>query len=137
MFGYGDGNGAHFDAVMAELLQDDKTYGSAYAADLAKADALGNTVGYRVNMYNPMYYLCDYYEGFGTASVAPYWRIRTGINQGDTALSTEMNLALALADYKDCQVDFETIWGEGHTMAERTGDSTSNFIAWVNQCLAQ
>lgn len=32
-------------------------------------------------------------------------------------------------------VDFETVWGEGHTMAERTGDSTDNFINWVNGCL--
>ena len=28
-----------------------------------------------------------------------------------------------------------TIWGEGHTMAESTGDSTTNFIEWVNKCL--
>ena len=28
-------------------------------------------------------------------------------------------------------VDFETVWGLGHTQAERTGDSDANFIAWV------
>jgi len=32
-------------------------------------------------------------------------------------------------------VDFATIWGEGHTMAESTGDSVTNFIEWVNKCL--
>ncbi|MDO4297788.1 MAG: hypothetical protein Q4C59_04820 [Lachnospiraceae bacterium] len=32
-------------------------------------------------------------------------------------------------------VDFETVWGQGHVEAERTGDSASNFIAWVNECL--
>ena len=31
-------------------------------------------------------------------------------------------------------VDFATVWGQGHTMAERTGSSTENFIAWVNGC---
>jgi hypothetical protein len=134
LFGYGDGEGAHFDSVMAELLKDNETYGDSYAADLEKTDALGNTVDYRVNMYNPMYYLSEYYDGYQTSNVAQYWRIRTGITQGDTALSTEMNLTLALENYGR-DVDFETVWGAGHTMAERTGNSTENFIAWVNECL--
>ena len=133
LFGYGDGKGAHFDPIMAELLKDTE-YGEAYAADLAKTDALGKDVSYRMNAYNPMYYIEDYYEGCGTSKVADYWRIRTGINQGDTALSTEINLALALRSYgKD--VDFETVWGQGHTMAERTGNSTDNLIEWINSCL--
>ena len=134
LFGYGDGNGAHFDSVMAELLAGNETYGEAYAEDLAKTDAQGNTVDTRVDMYNPMYYLEDYYEGYQTSNVAQYWRIRSGINQGDTALTTEINLALALESY-GVDVDFETVWGQGHTEAERTGDSTENFIAWVNECL--
>ena len=41
---------------------------------------------------------------------------------------------LALKNY-GADVDFATIWGEGHTMAESTGDSTTNFIEWVNKCL--
>ena len=65
--------------------------------------------------------------------VASYWRIRTGINQSDTALSTEINLALALVAY-GADVDFETVWGQAHVEAERTGDSTTNFIAWVVEC---
>lgn len=135
LFGYGDGSGAHFDSIMAELLEDTE-YGAVYAADLSKTDSQGNTVDYRVNMYNPMYFIEDYYDGYGSADVAKYWRIRTGINQGDTALSTEINLALALESY-GADVDFETVWGEGHTMAERTGNSTDNFIQWVNECLKQ
>lgn len=133
LFGYGDGNGAHFDPIMAELLKDTE-YGDAYAADLSKTDALGNTVDERLNMYNPMYYLDDYYEGYRNANVAQFWRIRTGINQGDTALCTEVNLALALENY-GADVDFETVWGQGHVEAERTGSSTENFISWVNECL--
>jgi hypothetical protein len=133
LFGYSDGNGAHFDPVMAQLLAGTE-YADAYAADLQKLDSQGNTVDTRVNMYNPMYYLCDYYDGYKTANVASYWRIRTGIDQGDTALSTEINLTLALENYGR-DVDFETVWGLGHTMAERTGNSTENFIQWVNDCL--
>ena len=134
LFGYGDGKGAHFDPVLAELVKDDAAYSEAFAADLAKKDALGNTVDYRMNMYNPMYYLNSFYEGYQTSEVAKYWRIRTGINQSDTALSTEVNLALALRNYGRT-VDFETVWGQGHVEAERSGDSTSNFISWVSECL--
>lgn len=133
LIGYGDGTGAHFDAVEAALLAG-TDYEESFSEDLAKTDRCGNTAGHRVNMYNPMYYLCGYYEGAGTANVAKYFRIRTGIEQGDTALCTEVNLALALEAYGS-EVDFETVWGEGHTLAERTGDSEGNFIAWVNECL--
>ena len=134
LFGYGDGAGAHFDAVMAELLKDSEEYGEAYTGDLEKTDGFGTSVTDRVNMYNPMYYLEDYYEGYQSSNVADYWRIRTGINQGDTALTTEVNLALALENY-GADVDFATVWGQGHVEAERTGDSTTNFIQWVNGCL--
>lgn len=135
LFGYGDGAGAHFDSVMAELLQGTE-YGESYAEDMGKTDFLGNSVQYRVNMYNPMYYLEDYYDGYKTSDVAKYWRIRTGINQGDTALTTEVNLALALENYGIEDVDFETVWGQAHVEAERTGSSTENFISWVNECLS-
>lgn len=134
LFGYGDGSGAHFDPIMADLLKDNEQYGAAYAKDLEKTDFLENTVAYRMNMYNPMYYIEDYYEGYQTSNVAKYWRIRTGINQGDTALPTEVNLALALENY-GADVDFETVWGQGHVEAERTGNSAENFIAWVKECL--
>lgn len=133
LFGYGDGKGAHFDAVMAELLASHPSYGAAYAEDLARVDALGTSVTGRVNMYNPLYYLSAYYDGYRTSTVADHWRIRTGINQGDTALTTEVNLALALKGY-GVEVDFETVWGQAHVEAERTGNSTENFIAWVIEC---
>ncbi len=132
LFGDGDGEGDHFDAVMAELLADSE-YGGEFAEDLERKDALGTSVADRVSMYTPLYYLSDYYEGYQTANVASHWRIRSGINQSDTALTTEVNLALALENY-GVDVDFETVWGQAHVEAERTGDSTSNFIAWVVEC---
>lgn len=138
LFGYGDGNGAHFDAALSDLLSaQGSSYASDYAEDLTKTDSAGNTVDVRLKMYTPLYYLLSSQEGCGTSNVAKYWRIRTGINQGDCALSTEMNLALALENYDGVDsVDFETVWGEGHTQAERTGNSTSNFVAWVNECMS-
>lgn len=132
LFGYGDGNGAHFDAVMAKLLEDNEEYGAAYAEDISRTDALGTSVTDRVNMYNPLYFLCEYYDGYQTANIASHWRIRTGINQSDTALTTEVDLALALESY-GADVDFETVWGQAHVEAERTGNSTEQFIAWVTE----
>ena len=137
LFGYGDGAGAHFDAYLAAILNEiSNDYAADYAVDLAKQDSEGNTVAYRVNMYTPLYYLLETSDGYQTSSVAQYWRIRTGIAQGDCALSTEMNLALALENHDSvASVDFETVWGAGHTQAERTGNSTENFISWVNECM--
>lgn len=137
LFGYGDGKGAHFDAALADILQNiGSSYAADYANDLAKTDTCGNTAAVRLNMYTPLYYLLQTQAGYRTSEVAQYWRIRTGIAQGDCSLSTEVNLALALANYsRNTHVDFETIWGAGHTMAERTGDSTANFITWVNACM--
>ena len=135
LFGYGDGSGAHFDAILASLTAGSE-YEEAFSTDLARQDALGNTVDVRVSMYNPMYYLSPAYAGYQTSEPATYWRIRTGINQGDTALCTEIDLALAAAAYsEETRVDFETVWGQGHTEAERTGSATENFIAWVNDCM--
>ena len=136
LFGYGDGEGAHFDAVEASLLEGTE-YEQAFAEDLAREDALGNTADVRLDMYTPLYYLMESYAGYETSNPAEYWRIRTGIEQGDTALSTEVNLMLALQNSEDVEsVDFETVWGLGHTMAERTGSSTDSFISWVNECMA-
>lgn len=145
VFGNDESNALHFDATMARLLQDNAEGYAAfagwdpqlpldYADDREQLDVLGTTVDTRAGMYNPLYYLCDRYDGAGTSSVAPHWRIRTGIEQGDTSLTTEMNLALALERCDEVSdVDFATVWGQGHTTAERTGDSTANFIAWVKE----
>lgn len=144
VFGNDSSDSLHFDAVMANLLSTNQAtyaassdwnadYVSAYTSDLQAVDKLGNGIQYRVNMYNPMYYLASYYEGYQTSTVAQHWRIHTGIMQGDTATTVEMNLALALQSTTGVQdVEFATVWGQGHTTAERTGDSTTNFIAWVN-----
>ena len=146
VFGTGESDALHFDSVLAGLLAENGgdyaafgDYNDAcaaeYAADLEETDSLGVSSLIRQAMYNPMYFLCDGYDGAGTSSVAPYWRIRSGIEQSDTSLTTEMNLALALAASGAADVDFETVWGQGHTTAERTGDSTENLIDWIGECL--
>ncbi|MGI6229831.1 MAG: subtype A tannase [Tractidigestivibacter sp.] len=147
LFGNDDSDYLHFDQELSDLLSAnadsyaecddwDSTLPDAYAGDLELTDALGETVTSRVSAYNPMSYLCSCYKLAGTSTIAPHWRIRTGIEQGDTALTTEVNLALALqANDAVSDVDFATVWGLGHTTAERTGDADDNFISWVKQCV--
>lgn len=137
-----DGTFAHFDKYLAEIVGTyAPSYKSDFDTDIAKIDKYGKDLDSRIAMYTPMYYLLGnstYYAGGGkgSSSVAQHWRIRTGIKQGDTSLCTEINLALALRAYGIEDVDFETIWGQGHTQAEDSGDATDNFIEWVQQCVA-
>lgn len=136
LFGYGDGTGAHFNATLADILETIGADDAAdYSDDMTRVDALGHSVADRVKMYSPLYYLLASSEGYQSTNVAKYFRINSGLWQGDTAVNTEANLALALKNY-GASVDYSFVWGEGHTMAERSGDATSNFIDWVNRCLA-
>lgn len=147
VFGDSQNDALHFDAAMAELLERNQEkysqysdFNPQYVTDYQEykdsVDDWGSDSLTRQNMYNPMYFLSDYYEGCGTSRVASHWRIHTGITQGDTALTVEMNLALALQQNDSVNdVEFQTVWGQGHTMAERTGSGETNFITWVAQCL--
>ena len=133
----------HFDSIMAGLLNDksssyssltnwDSNYPTDYTNDLSVTDSLGKTIVSRVNMYNPMYYLIPYYDGYQKSDVADYFRINTGITQGDTSNVVEINLYLALLNYgKD--VEFTTVWEKGHTEAERSGSAEDNFISWIDK----
>ena len=132
----------HFDEILANLLKDnedtyksltnwDSSYPTEYTNDLDAVDSLGKTIKERVDMYNPMYYINEYYKGYGTSTVADHFRINTGIAQEDTGNVVEMNLYLALLNYKK-DVKFTTVWDQKHVKAERTGTAERNFISWVN-----
>ena len=135
----------HFSSLSREVISEGQSkysalsgwsddYGvAAYEKDLATKDSVGTDMATRVSMYDPLYYLTQDSRGRGTSTIAPAWRIRTGITQGDTASTVEVNLALALQQAGAGNVDFATIWGQGHTMAELTGTGEENFIAWVTK----
>lgn len=147
LFGINGSDSLHFNQVFADLLENNSdTYSSFsdynpkyindFRGDISKVDAFNNSIQTRVNMYNPMYFICEYYDGYKSSRVAKYWRIISGIEQGNTALTTEANLALALNQTDSVEsVIFESVWGQGHTTAERNGDSTGNLIGWINECL--
>ena len=143
VFGTIDEDALHFDVMMAALLENnkevysqlsgwDESYVQAYAEDLKKTNSLGMRMADRADMYNPLFYVNDALGGEGTSSVAPYWRIHSGIEQGDTSLTTELNLACGLKTYSPVKnVEFAAVWGQGHTMAELEGSGLENFIAWI------
>ena len=149
VFGTGDDDALHFDAIIAALLTEnaekyaaagdyDAALAEEYVADREAVDALGVSSDVRQNMYNPLYFLLNCFEGYGTTDVAKVWRINTGISQGDTSLTTEVNLELALNQNPNVDtVDFTTVWAQGHTEAERAGTSSTNFISWVKETAAK
>jgi hypothetical protein len=137
LFGYGDGKRAHFDKLLCDVLTElGSKYAAEYREDLAKKDALGYTVEQRVNMYSPLYFLTESRDGYKTANVAKYWRIRSGIRQNTNSVTTETDLDLALNAYDGVEsVDFETVWERDHELAERDdGDGIANFIEWAVSC---
>ena len=151
VFGVADANELHFDQLVARLLKNNQAkyesltdwnsqYVTDFESDLAKTDSLGKTIAERQDLYNPMFYLTSAYSGYQTSKPAPHWRIRSGLSQGDTALTVETNLALALENQANGavkSVDFATVWGQGNTTAERTGHASVNFIQWVQEIVAQ
>ena len=151
VFGVADANELHFDQLVARLLKNNQAkyesltdwnsqYVTDFESDLAKTDSLGKTIAERQDLYNPMFYLTSAYSGYQTSKPAPHWRIRSGLSQGDTALTVETNLALALENQANGavkSVDFATVWEQGHTTAERTGHASANFIQWVQEIVAQ
>ena len=147
LFGVESKTKVHFDNNIKNILQNYdwelsglNNYAYYYKYDYEddiynKRDSLGNTVEHRANMYNPMYYICKKYSGYKSSKVASYFRINSGITQGETSNCVEMNLALALTNLKK-NVEFTTVWDKGHVEAERgSNNSTFNFISWVNKCM--
>ena len=140
----------HFDMRLYEILKanaeklgeysGNKDYTRDFERDFSENDTLGKSVTLREKMYNPMFYLTNMYEvkcecdeNKNEATVAKNWRIRTGLSQSDTASTTEINLKIALENYGGLEVDFATVWGEGRTEAERSGNADENFIAWIKE----
>lgn len=146
LFGVEDASSLHFSEEIRDLLANgatryaeaagwDKRYVEDWTQDLVEVDSLGAGMGARMDMLNPLYYLCDYYEGVGSSVVAPHWRINAGLFQTDTSLCTEANLALALGAHKEVKdLAFTPVWGQGHVLAETSGTAEENLLAWIRSC---
>lgn len=137
LFSYDESKSCHFDKTLAKVLtKQNSDLAGQYNSDLKKKDKFGLITEQRVNMYSPIYYLLKTEYGYGKSNVAKHWRIRSGIEQSHTSLTTETNIALALEACDQVEsVDFETVWAQNHTEAERKGNSVQNFISWVKSCV--
>lgn len=141
LFGTDEQSSLHFDAMVGSLLQENhERYGeadgwdeglvAAWSDDLAQTDALDVTVADRVTMCSPLSYLCG--EQPLEATVAPHWRIMTGLFQAETSLTSEVALACALEGSDAVEdVAFEAVWEAGYGLAERSGDAQDNLVAWM------
>jgi len=148
LFGLDD-DPCHFDTYLADIVKNVNStlYEQCnFEGNFSFTDTLGNSVQHRLNMYTPIYYLMPYYGGNGTSNVAKHWRIRSGVEQPETSLNAEINLYLALQNYKNIyngtnytsveDVDFSLVWGIAHSRdSERTGTANDNFATWVNEIL--
>ncbi|HET9168830.1 MAG TPA: hypothetical protein VFN97_05310, partial [Actinospica sp.] len=131
VFAMGLDKPSHFAPLTRDVIKTNQTtyatysdwessYGYAeYDSDFAQKDGVGKDIAWRVDAYNPLYFISPAFEGYRHSQVAPNWRIRTGIAQTDTANTTEINVMLALENYGVKSMDFATVWAEGHTEAER------------------
>ena len=145
LFGTDNETSLHFDAIAARLIEDkadryakadgwDKKLVSAFRGDLAETDVLDVDVAHRVAMSDPLHYLLSGEEET-SATIAPHWRINTGLFQAETTLVGEANLAFALAANEAVEdVSFTAVWGAGLELAERSGDAQDNLISWMCAC---
>lgn len=146
LFGTDEVGSLHFSQMMADQLAAHREsyalgegwsehYVQEWESDLAEVDALEVDMATRMNMFNPLYFISGSYEGFGSSTVAPHWRINSGLFQTDTSLCTELNLALALQHYEGVSdVALNLVWGQGHVLAEVSGTAEENIIAWIAGC---
>jgi hypothetical protein len=149
LFGIGEESTLHFDTTISELVTNRQEAYSAcsdwdaqvvddWADDIAKEDSIGSDMAQRVAMLNPLYYLSGHYAGYGTATVAPYWRVNEALFQSDIPLTCGANLVRALKHYDGIKdISFTPVWGTAVLLAERSGSAEDNLLTWVAQCCAK
>ena len=154
LFGIDGNKSLHFDNSLLDVLKNNtikyeklvnynSKYMNEFIDDFDVVDECNNNSNTRQNMYNPMYFINEYYSGYGTSTIANHWRIRSGANQTETSITPEVNIALSLEKYfknstakigQKTSIDYAIVWGQGHVATESKGTAESNFIDWINQC---
>lgn len=148
LFGTDEQPSLHFDPMVAQLVEAesgryekaegwDDTVVAAWRGDLAELDVLDKSVTERVAMSDPMAFLLAKQDDEQAATVAPHWRINTGLFQSETTLAGEMNLIAALTGHEQvADIAYATVWEAGFELAERIGDPEDNLVAWIESCCA-
>jgi len=124
---------------------DKQVYSNFTAYSWDNNDAAGDGIGYldtgyswsqysalpatpvpaQVKLINPMAYI-------GTASTAPYWYVRHGTRDRDTAFTVSINLSRALAaDSKVNDLNYRLAWNQPHAGNYDVPEA----MAWIDQVL--
>lgn len=129
MFGNESVNAVHFNADIAEILEELKDdfpaeyekYSRAYQK-VATEEGLAQ----RKYLINPL----NYIHTKEVAKQAEYYRIRVGASDADTSASVSMTLACKLAE-SGKKVDYQFVWEQPHAEADYPGE----VIAWIRSIL--
>ncbi len=117
-----DGTLTHYDANLAGLITSGK-YEGLEGYDSALAENYENFTESDVDLVNPITML----EG---SDVASYFRIRTGTDDFASSFVEALNLALAIENISDAEVDQAYAWGQPHGEAEI---NTEDLYDWIDQ----
>ena len=84
------------------------------------------------NLYNPVYYLSNKYNGNGTSYISRHWNIFNIINENDLNDFLTMNLKLLLQKNEDVnKIDYNDVWGRDYTKEEIKKMEFENLKSWI------
>ncbi|MDO5520308.1 MAG: subtype B tannase [bacterium] len=128
VFGTEDTDLGHYSSSVAELLaSNDYSSLEGYDASLMSAYSTvltDSSLQERVALMNPFNYINTEEE----STISPFFRIRVGTQDADSAFATAFNLATALQQ-AGVDVDYEMLWGQGHRVMEMNGE----FVQWIDE----
>ena len=135
-----DGTTLHFSPVVRDalktLLDNAGQYGWTeeelqYITDLYNDYAAGVTdeAAEMLEVMSPINYVVGK-EGY-EATIAPYWRLRVGSEDGDHGAPAAWLIAQGLEKYTDADVSVGIAWGMGHSLSELTEQDLYDYIAGI------
>ncbi|MGM9608299.1 MAG: S-layer homology domain-containing protein [Oscillospiraceae bacterium] len=135
-----DGTTLHFSPVVRDalktLLDNADQYGWTedelqYITDLYNDYAAGVTdeAAEMLEIMSPINYVVGK-EGY-EATIAPYWRLRVGSEDGDHGAPAAWLIAQGLEKYTDADVSVGIAWGMGHSLSELTEQDLYDYIAGI------
>ncbi len=136
-----DGTTVHFSPMVRDCLnelleeaenglhpdwsEEDIAYLAALAEDY---DAVTDEAAAMLEIMSPINYVLG--EGdFAERTIAPYWRLRIGSEDGDHGAPAAWLIAQGLEKYTDASVSIGIAWGMGHSLAELTAQDLYDYIA--------
>ena len=132
LFGTDSTDLGHFSTSLAETLTKND-YSSLDGYDASAVSSFSSVLSdtelqERVALMNPFNYIGTKKE----STISPYFRIRVGTQDADSAFATAFNLATALEN-QNIDVDYEMLWGQGHRVMETSGE----FVKWIDEICNQ